>query len=192
MLVPTGWERQRRITALWRRGRTPYVAGVSDVYEEVLALASGPEPAPSPGDWDRAQVLAHLGVNDVLLAQVTEAILAGRPASYDNAQAIDSQSLRAYAVEAGEDLPERVRAAGRRLATAAGQLSQEQRETLVPARIVGGDEVVLDRAVPWGRLLDTGATRHLPLHAEQLRALRCPGAQVERATTVTARRCRTT
>jgi hypothetical protein len=102
---------------------------------------------------------------------VTEAILAGRPARYDNKPAIDSQSLRTFAVEAAHDLPERVRAAGRRLATAAGHLSQEQRETLVPARIVDGDEVVLDRAVPWGSLLHTGATRHLPLHAEQLRAL---------------------
>lgn len=145
---------------------------MSDVYEAALALATGPERAPSAGEWDRAQVLAHLALNDVLLAEATEAILAGRPATYDNKPAIDNESLRAFAVEAADDLPERVRAAGRRLATAAGQLSQEQRETLVPARIVDGDEVVLDRAVPWGSLLATGATRHLPLHAEQLRALR--------------------
>lgn len=150
----------------------PYGAEMADVYEEVLALASGPERVPRAGEWDRAQVLAHLAINDELLADVTEAILAGRPTRYDNKPAIDSQHLRSFAVEAADDLPERVRAAGRRLARSAEQLSAEQRETLVPARIVDGDEVVLDRAVPWGSLLDTGATRHLPLHAEQLRALR--------------------
>lgn len=143
-----------------------------DIYDEVLALATGPERAADPGEWDRAQVLAHLAVNDVLLTKVTEALLAGRSAAYDNARAIDGQALRAFAVQAGDELPERVRAAGRRLARSAEQLSQEQRDTLVPARIVDGDEVVLDRAVPWGRLLDTGASRHLPLHADQLRALR--------------------
>ncbi len=145
---------------------------MGDVYDEVLALARGPEQAPSPGEWDRAQVLAHLAVNDALLAEVTEAILAGRPARYDNKSAIDGQSLRAFAGDAAGDLPERVRAAGRRLVAAASRLTREQRETLVPARIVDGDEVVLDQAVPWGLLLDTGATRHLPLHAEQLRSLR--------------------
>jgi len=45
-------------------------------------------------------------------------------------------------------------------------------DTPVPVRLQDGGDVVLDRPVPWARLLQINAEQHVPGHLEQLRALR--------------------
>jgi hypothetical protein len=41
-------------------------------------------------------------------------------------------------------------------------------------RIQDGEDDPVDEPLPWGRLLEVDAARHVPRHTEQLRALRSP------------------
>jgi hypothetical protein len=132
-------------------------------YESVaVEAAAGGFGPPPPGEWDAGRIVAHLTLNDGLLASTTEAVLAGRPASFDNRPSLDPEP---GTVEA-------LRASGARLCDLMDRLTEEQAATVVPILIQDGTEIAVDRPMPWGVLLGIQASFHLPAHADQLRALR--------------------
>jgi hypothetical protein len=149
-------------------------AAYEDLTAEAAAGGFGPPPA---GEWNAAQILAHLALNDTLLAGTIEQVLAGDAAAFDNTEAADWAKVTAYAEEHGglTGTAEALRGTGRRVCELAGRITAEQAARTVPVFIRDGDEIAVDQPFPLGQLLGLQASFHLPAHADQLRALR-PGA----------------
>jgi hypothetical protein len=70
-----------------------------DLFAEAAAGGFGSPPA---GEWTVEQVLAHVAANDQLLAETTEAVLAGDPKAYYNHDAIDRARLDVLVAEHGD------------------------------------------------------------------------------------------
>jgi hypothetical protein len=147
--------------------------GLRTAYEEFAAeAAAGGFGPPPPGEWTAGQVVAHVSRNDELLAAAAAAILDGRPAGLDNRPALDLGALDSLA-----DPLAAVRDSGARLCDLLDRLTDQQAATVVPVFIQDGDEIAVDRPMPWGVLMGVQASVHLPAHGEQLRALRPDDAQ---------------
>ncbi len=146
-----------------------------------LAARSGPSGPAAPGDgnepgWRPDDVLAHLIVNDRLLATAVRSVLEGAARPYDNLDAIEVAELRAAAEKHGgtAGLIGELEASSRELLDLAGRLDDEQGACQVPVRILDGDVLRVDQPLPVASLLTIQARRHLPMHQEQLAAL--PGS----------------
>jgi hypothetical protein len=151
-------------------------------YRSVLDLAAraatgGPGPgSPGAGDgeaWGPDDVLAHLVLNDRLLARAVRSVLDGTAQPYDNLDAIELAQLRVLTRDLGDTagLIGGLEASSRELMALAGRLDEAQAATSVPVRILDGDRLFVDKPLPVGSLLDIQARRHLPMHTEQLREL---------------------
>ena len=123
-------------------------------------------------EWSAERVLAHVAVNDRLMAATVAEVLNGRAVAYDNRPATRTQYLDAVAHEAGSWaalIDELARGARVVLALAAelGGLAG----TVIHARIQDGDEVALDDDIPVARLFRAQVGFHLPAHTGQLQSL---------------------
>jgi len=119
--------------------------------------------------WEAHEVLAHLVLNDRLLARAVRSVLDGAAQPYDNAEAIDPAQLRELSERLGTaGLVGALEASSRELLELAGRLDQAQGDTRLPVMIVDGGEVFLDRPVPVAQLLGIQARAHLPMHERQL------------------------
>ena len=143
-------------------------------YRAVLDLAAAPgsqrESAEDGHDWSAPEVLAHLVLNDRLLARAVRSVLDGAAQPYDNAEAVDPARLRELGEQAGgtTGLVGALEASSRELLELAGRLDQAQGDTQLPVMIVDGGEVFVDRPVPVAELLGIQARAHLPMHQRQL------------------------
>ena len=151
-------------------------AGLEAAYTAFYAEAGkGGFAAPAPGEWSGPQVIAHVAVNDGLLAAVVRGLIHDRTPRLENVIAIDQAVLDAWVQRQHGD-PAALAAAGRlradRLIDLLTRLDAEQFATPVPTRIVHGGEVVVDAELPWARVIGMQITGHLPGHTDQLRALR--------------------
>jgi hypothetical protein len=146
-------------------------------YRSVLDLAKG-----SAGSWADAgddegwrpdDVLAHLIVNDRLLARAVRSVLDGAARPYDNLDAIEVAELRAVTERHGGagGLIAELEASSRELLDLAGRLDDRQGACAVPVRILDGEVLRVDQPLPVASLLTIQARRHLPMHTEQLNAL---------------------
>jgi hypothetical protein len=150
-------------------------------YQPVLELATraaGPGQGPGPPDdggqeWGPDDVLAHLIINDRLLARAVRSVLAGTAEPYDNLDAIGLAELRALAGDIGDTaaLIGELESSSRELVSLAGRLDQAQAASPVPVRILDGDQLVVDNPLPVKSLLAIQARRHLPMHEAQLSEL---------------------
>ncbi len=153
-------------------------------YRAVLDLAAtGPDHPASDGAgrsaagdkraWRAQDVLAHLVLNDRLLARAVRSVLEGAARPYDNAHAIDLAELRDLGERLGGTggLVSALEASRRELLELAGRLDQPQGDTPLPARIVDGDQTRVDQPLPVARLLTIQARAHLPIHQRQLAEL---------------------
>jgi len=148
-----------------------------DAYETLFTeLAGGGFGAPPPGEWSAELVVAHVATNDGLLAEATEAVLAGDARPYYNHDAVDTPALESAVASRGGDLTvlaQWARTSADRLCELAERLGLgASGETMVQFHVEDGGEVVVDRPLPWATVLDIHATVHLPSHTDQLRALR--------------------
>src|ERR671913_244203 len=131
---------------------------------------------PPDGEWDAAQVLAHVALNDLAMSAVAHAFVQGRrELSFANEVCQDREVLDAFVRDAG-DLSELV-ARGRSISevarAATARLDRSRLATPVHCRMLHDGTVVLEEPVHWGRIaVHTQATRHLPAHTGQLRDLR--------------------
>ncbi|MFB9233932.1 hypothetical protein ACFFWC_00025 [Plantactinospora siamensis] len=154
-------------TAVLRRG-----------YELVLAeIEAGGFGPPPEGEWTAEQVVAHLAANDELLAEATEAVLAGAPYAYYNHNALHRPQLDGLVAECGglAGLATLLRATSQRLCSLIDRLDAVAADVPVETHIRDGDRIVIDEPVPWGRVVDIHERVHLPAHTDQLRALRPAG-----------------
>src|SRR5215218_9402665 len=152
-------------------------------YRSVLDLAArGPGPAsPGAGDgdaWGPDEVLAHLVLNDRLLARAVRSVMDGTAQPYDNLDAIDVAELRVLTRDLGDTaaLIGGLEASSRELMDLAGRLDEAQAATPVPVRILDGDQLMVDNPLPLRSLLNIQARRHLPMHQAQLSELLEPSA----------------
>jgi hypothetical protein len=161
-------------------------------YRAVLDLATvaagSPVDPPAGGDqeaggdregdeeWGPGDVLAHLIVNDRLLNRAVRSILAGAPEPYDNVDAVELAELRAQGTALGgvTGLAGELEASSRELTDLAARLDEAQAATPLPARILDGDNLRLDRPTPISALLAIQARAHLPMHLRQLSELMGP------------------
>jgi hypothetical protein len=128
---------------------------------------------PSNGDWSAEMILAHLVVGDRLIAEAAARVMSGCETRFDN-RASQSEPYLQSVIEASgswQGLLEAVQRSGAELMALALRMTDEQASTPIPAKIVSGDEVVLDRIVPIGNLVRGPADVHLRLHVLQLEAL---------------------
>lgn len=149
-------------------------AELRQAYEVLLAEAeTGGFGPPPPGEWTAEQVVAHIAANDELLIEATEAVIAGSPYVCYNHNSIHRPQLDALVAEcygiAG--LAARVRTSSGRLSELVERLGPRS-STPVDTNIRDGDEIVINEPLPWGRTIDIHGRVHLPLHTDQLRALR--------------------
>jgi hypothetical protein len=150
-------------------------------YRSVLDLAARGAGDGSPGSgsgeaWGPDDVLAHLILNDRLLARAVRSVLDGAAQPYDNLDAIGAAELRALGRDLGgtAGLIAELEASSRELAELAGRLDQPQAATPVPVRILDGDQLRVDNPLPVASLLNIQARRHLPMHEAQLSELLGP------------------
>jgi hypothetical protein len=124
------------------------------------------------GEWTAERVLAHVAVNDRLLAATVAEVLHGRAAAYDNRPATRTEYLDAVAHEAGSwaGLVDELARGARVLVALAAELG-DLAGTVIHARIEDGGEVALDADVTVARLFRAQVGFHLPAHTDQLIAL---------------------
>jgi hypothetical protein len=153
-------------------------AELRTAYDVLLAEAeAGGFGPPPPGEWTAEQVVAHVAANDELLAEATEAVIAGSPYVCYNHNSIHRPQLDALVAECEgmSGLVERVRGSSRRLCELVERLGARS-SMPVDTNIRDGDEIVVSEPLPWGRTIDIHGRVHLPWHTDQLRVLRPTGA----------------
>ncbi|WP_229399596.1 hypothetical protein [Micromonospora okii] len=150
-------------------------AGLRRAYDEVLAeVDAGRFESPGGGGLSAAQIVAHLAVNDELMSEATEAVLAGSPFAYYDLETVHRPQLDALVVERGGlyGLATLLRATSLRLCALVDRLDPVAAQTPVDTRLHEDVDLRVDEALPWARVLDLHARVHLPKHLAQLRALR--------------------
>ncbi|MBE1487382.1 hypothetical protein [Plantactinospora soyae] len=142
----------------------------ADLLAEVSAGGFGPPP---PGELTAEQVVVHLAANDELLAEATEAVLAGSPwAYYDARPTLRPQLDAMMPAHVGlAEMAARLHVTSGRLCGLVDRLGPEA-ETPVDSHLREGFELHIEESLPWGRMLDIHGRLHLPAHLEQLRAMR--------------------
>jgi hypothetical protein len=150
-------------------------SALRDAYDTFLYEAGAATFGPDPGDgWGAQRVVAHMAVNDELLAATTRQLLDGDPnPAYDNAPAQDPANLDAFAKSVGgiPGLIDAVRGGSEALIQLIEILDEQVADTVVPVRIKDGDEYAIDGPTPWSRIIRAQHAFHLPSHTDQLRAL---------------------
>jgi hypothetical protein len=145
-------------------------------YRRLLTTAgAGGFKAPADASaWSAELVLAHVAVNDRLLAAATVEVLAGGKPRYDNAPSTRADYLSDVGRAAGSwaSLLATVRQGGLELVWLARRLDDTHLAAPVPTRILDGDVTRVEAELPWASVLRTHADVHLPAHTEQLAALR--------------------
>lgn len=143
-------------------------------YGEVLAeVDAGGFGAPPEGQLGAEQIVAHLTVNDELMCEATEALLAGTTFAYYDLAGVHRPELDALVSECGglDGLASRLRATSRRLVALVDRLGPAA-DTPVETHLREGFDLIVDEALPWARVIDLHTRVHLPKHVAQLRMLR--------------------
>ncbi|MBC6449916.1 hypothetical protein [Actinokineospora xionganensis] len=150
-----------------------------DAYRTLLEAAAtvakaDPAPTPPAGEWDADQILAHVAIVGAATISTLSAVASGIPTTYDNRVSQDVWTL-AYVTEAAggsEGLSERIRTQGEALCSLAGPvLSETESATLIPARLVSKDLILVDQPLTLGDIVNGLAESELPGHTAQLLAL---------------------
>jgi uncharacterized protein YciI len=138
----------------------------------VAALRNGGFTVPEDG-WPAELVAAHVSLNNDLISEAAERIVAGEQPSYDNIAAVDETALGSYADAAGglAGLADAVEASARRLAKAWAALDETTGSCLLPAVIRDSGAVVIDRPIAIRDFIEGNASFHLDAHLAQLKAL---------------------
>ena len=115
-----------------------------------------------------------ISLNNDLIADVAERIVAGERPAYDNRGVVGEAELSSYASQVGgvDGLAGSVEHSARRLAKAWSALDAETGGYMVPVVIVHSGKVVKDEPVAIKELIEGNASFHLSMHLAQLMALR--------------------
>jgi len=150
-------------------------AAIEQAYDPFIeAVMTGHFRSPEAGeDWSAWMVVAHVTLNNDHWTRAARDVLAGGPSEYDNAAAVDGDVLRRHLAEMDgmAALVADLRRSVGELAAVYDELG-DQRETVIPVRIVSDGVVVRDKPAAVGDMIVGNATYHLRMHHEQLLALR--------------------
>ncbi|MFD7550993.1 hypothetical protein [Streptomyces sp. NPDC059816] len=144
-------------------------------YQELLDAAERITVAAPLAEPDRAQIdwlLAHIALSDRALADAGRAVLAGREALLDNAQAMSKSEIgRILGSTTHSERAELVRRNAMELIDLLDLTPDEAADTTVRARLVDREgSVVFDQGLQWGDLIRVRAEEHIPGHAHTLRS----------------------
>ncbi|MEW2175156.1 hypothetical protein AB0890_02280 [Streptomyces sp. NPDC005406] len=161
---------------------------LQDAYRALLdaaatvAGADGPIPAPPDGEWSADEILAHVSLVSAATVAAVADIAAGANTTYDNRAALDAWTIERTIAHAGGNagLRDRISDQAAALCALAGgtALSEAELGTLVPARLLSKDTLLVDQPMPLRDIVTGLADAELPGHTKQLLAL-----LPERATT---------
>ncbi|MFF7240241.1 hypothetical protein [Streptomyces collinus] len=167
-------------------------APLQDAYRALLdaaatvANADDPGPAPPYGEWNADQILAHVSLVSAATIAAVAGIAAGANATYDNRIALDTWTISKTIAHAGGNagLRDRIRCQAAALCALAvgAALSDAEFSTLVPARLLSNDALLVDQPIPLRDIVAGLAEAELPGHTKQLIAL-LPDRAVAEATT---------
>jgi hypothetical protein len=150
-------------------------SAVRAAYARLLDAAGVARGAPVDGDeWRPELVLAHAIVADRLLAGAAARVLADGQATFDS-RACHSQPYLEAIVEAAGDwdgLVEAVRRGGAELAATVERIEPEHAASVVQARFLDADGIVVDSPIELADLVTASVSDHLPGHTQQLRSYR--------------------
>lgn len=154
---------------------------LQDAYRALLDAAAtvaetgDPSPAPPDGEWNANQILAHLSLVSAATIAAVAGIAAGANTTYDNRIALDAWSIQQAIAHAGGNagLRDRIRGQAAALCALAGDtvLSDAEINTLVPARLLSNDTLMVDQPMPLRDIVTGLAEAELPGHTKQLLAL---------------------
>ena len=156
-------------------------APLQDAYRALLdaaatvANADGPSPAPPDGEWNADQILAHVSLVSAATIAAVAGITAGANTTYDNRIALDAWTIEQTIAHAGGNagLRDRIRSQAAALCALArgAALSDPELGTLVPARLLSNDTLLVDQPMPLRDIVTGLAEAELPGHTKQLLAL---------------------
>ena len=144
-------------------------------YERLLEAAATPGLGDAAdGGWNADQILAHLLSVDAGIAAVALGVVSGSRPTFDNRISLDTWNLhRIIAEHPGRaELIDHVRRQAAVLCDIADQLNEKAAAVLVPSLFVSNDALGLDQPIPLAGLIDGLAENHVPVHTQQLLALR--------------------
>jgi hypothetical protein len=157
------------------------IAPLQDAYRALLDAAAtvtetgDPSPAPPDGEWNAGQILAHVSLVSAATIAAVAGIAAGASTTYDNRIALDTWTIEQTIAHAGGNagLRDRISAQAAALCALAGgaTLSDAELGTLVPARLLSNDTLLVDQPMPLRDIVTGLAEAELPGHAKQLLAL---------------------
>ncbi|WP_329406021.1 hypothetical protein OG802_00380 [Streptomyces sp. NBC_00704] len=154
---------------------------LQDAYRALLdaaatvAGADDPDPVPPDGEWNADEILAHVSLVSAATIAAVAGIAAGANTTYDNRIALDTWTIRHAITHAGGNagLQDRIRgqAAALGALTARAALSDAELGTLVPARLLSHDTLLVDQPMALRDIVTGLAQAELPGHTDQLLAL---------------------
>ena len=148
-----------------------------DAYRALLDAADtvgDSSAAPAAGEWNAAQVLAHVSLVSAATIATAARVAAGANTTYDNRLAQDAWTINRVVALAGgtAGLRERIRLQGDALCAFGGPaLSEAELDTPVPALLLSHGEVLVDQPLRLRDILTGLAEGELPGHTNQLLAL---------------------
>ena len=147
-------------------------AAYAAFYDEADKGGFGEPPA---GEWNAAQVVAHVALNDKAMMAVSESIVNGQPLHFHN-EAVQEPAVLAEMIDQCGGMAELI-AEGRSIAVqavaVADGLSTDQLKTMIDCRFVSDGELAFEQPMPWEMVsVIIQGTKHLPGHTEQLQNLR--------------------
>lgn len=149
---------------------------VASAYEEFFTEAERGGFGPArDGEWDAAQVVAHVALNDLAMTAVSHALVFQREPLFENVACQERSNLDAVIESCGDmaGLLAFGRACALRAMAAVRRLNADQLAHLVACRLEHDGIVVMEDSRPWGPMAtDSQASFHLAAHIGQLRDLR--------------------
>ncbi|MGQ4363808.1 hypothetical protein [Streptomyces sp. SAS_272] len=166
-------------------------SSLQDAYRALLdaaatvAGADDPGPTPPDGEWNADEILAHVSLVSAATIAAVAGIAAGANTTYDNRIALDTWTIRHTITHAGGNagLRDRIRAQAAALCAlaASAALSDAELGTLVPARLLSHDTLLVDQPMALRDIVTGLAEAELPGHTRQLLALLPERAMTEAA-----------
>ncbi|MEU2427011.1 hypothetical protein ABZ619_39365 [Streptomyces sp. NPDC007851] len=165
----------------------PLQAAYRALLDAAVTVTSVDDPSldPPDGEWNAAQILAHVSLVSAATIAAVAGVAAGANTTYDNRIALDAWTIEQTITHAGGDAGLRDRIGGQAAALCAlaggASITDAELGTLVPARLVSNDTLLVDQPMPLRDIVTGLAEAELPGHTQQLLAL-LPDRAVAEAT----------
>lgn len=137
------------------------------------ALSSADCDAADAAGWTVAMVVAHVAMNDRLIAAHLRRAMAGEPTAYDNRSVYRASELQPI-LDADPGVRSQIDVARRsssEVLDLAGRMDEQVVAQAFQTNIMDGDLVQVDGPVPLAGLLGAQVRVHLPLHTAQIERL---------------------